>query len=95
MLAANKTMLCCSPFISTISYSLNHFFPIFITAPCSVTGTLKFTYYYIVNVNLYYRKILNFLNVSGPYVIMRSVNFGTVGNTIYYATLLKRFDEYL
>ena len=23
-------------------------------------------------------KILNFLNVCGPYVIMRSVNFGTV-----------------
>ena len=36
-----------------------------------------------------------YLNVCGPYVIMRSVNFGTVWNTVYYATLLKRFDEYL
>ena len=34
-------------------------------------------------------KILNFLNVCGPYLIMRSVNFDTVWNTIYYATLLK------
>ena len=24
------------------------------------------------------KKILNFLNVCGPYVIMRKVNFGTV-----------------
>ena len=40
-------------------------------------------------------KILNFLNVCGPYVIMRSVNFRTVLNIIHYATLLKRFDKYL
>ena len=33
-------------------------------------------------------KYLFFWNVCGPYVIMRNVNFGTVWNTIYYATLL-------